>query len=85
MNRTELRAAVLQALSDVAPELDAATLRPERPIRDQIDIDSYDFLNVIVALHARLGVDVPERDYQALATLDGAVAYLADKLGLPQA
>lgn len=84
MNRTELRAAVLQALSDVAPELDAATLRPDRPIREQIDIDSYDFLNVIVALHARLGVDVPERDYQALATLDGAVVYLADRLGLPQ-
>jgi acyl carrier protein len=50
-----------------------------RPVdlRDQLDIDSMDFLNFVIALHERLGVDVPERDYPQLATFDGCVEYLA--------
>ena len=50
------------------PEGDYDRLKPDRPLRDQLDIDSYDFLNVIVALHERLGVDIPETDYQKLLT-----------------
>ena len=61
-------------------------LQPPREVglawlRDQLDIDSYDFLNVVVALHERLGVEIPEADYQKLLTLNGEVDYLAGKSG----
>jgi len=81
MTKDDIRAAVLDALSSVAPEGDYERLKPDRPLRDQLDIDSYDFLNVVVHLHDQLGVDIPEADYQQLGTLDATVAYLAAKLG----
>jgi acyl carrier protein len=71
-----LRTAVLEALLDVAPDVDAAALDAARPFREQFDFDSMDHLNFIVGLHRHLGVDVPETDYPQLATLDGCVAYL---------
>lgn len=52
-----------------------------RFVREQIDIDSFDFLNVIIRLHEVLGVEIPERDYAELTTLDGAVEYLARRSG----
>jgi acyl carrier protein len=72
----DLRAAVLRALGDVAPEADLAALRPDVPLREQLDLDSMDVLNFVVGLHAALGVDIPEADYPRLATLDGCVQYL---------
>jgi len=77
MNRADLQATVLRALASVAPEADTAALDPKKPIREELDIDSMDFLNFVVALHAALGVDVPERDYAKLATLDSCVNYLS--------
>lgn len=79
--RDELRAALLEVLAEVAPEVDAATLAPDAPLREQIDLDSFDFLTVVQRLHERLGVDIPERDYPALRTLDGGVDYLAKRCG----
>lgn len=81
MTKDEIKRAILDALAGVAPEGDYDRLKPDRPLRDQLDIDSYDFLNVIVALHERLGVDIPEADYQRLLTLNAAVDYLAGKVG----
>jgi acyl carrier protein len=81
MTKDDIRAAILDALSSVAPEGDYERLKPDRPLRDQLDIDSYDFLNVVVHLHDQLSVDIPEADYQKLGTLDATVAYLAAKLG----
>jgi len=75
-NRQDVQGAVLRALSSVAPEADPSTLDPKKPFREELDIDSMDFLNFVVALHAALGVDVPERDYAKLATLDSCVDYL---------
>jgi acyl carrier protein len=80
MSREEIRQVILDALAGVAPEGDYDRLKPDRPLRDQLDIDSYDFLNVILALHERLGVDIPEAEYQKLLTLNGAVDYLAAKV-----
>ena len=80
MNREQIRTAVTDALASVAPEADFETLNARRPLRDQLDIDSFDFLNVVLRLHERLGVDVPEADYTKLATLDGAIDYLAARL-----
>ena len=81
MTSEEIRQALLDALADIAPEGDYARLKPDLPLRAQLDIDSYDFLNVVVGLHERLGVEVPEADYQKLATLDSAVSYIAGRLG----
>lgn len=80
MTDEELRKLVLDALASVAPELDAATLLPDKSFRDQLDIDSMDFLNYVIALHEALGVDIPEADQPHLLSIDGAVAYLAGKL-----
>lgn len=81
MTKDQIRAAVLRNLSAIAPEADLDALDPRRDLRDQLDIDSVDFMNFVVALHQDLGVDVPEADYSKLASLDGCVAYLAGKMG----
>ena len=72
----EIRATLLRLLGDIAPEADMAALKPKVSLRDQLDIDSMDFLNFLIAVDAELGVDVPERDYPKLRTLDACVAYL---------
>jgi acyl carrier protein len=78
--RDEIQRALLAAITAVAPEADPSAIDRTRPIRDQLDIDSMDFLKIVVALHETLGVDVPERDYPKLATLDSSVAYLFARL-----
>jgi acyl carrier protein len=73
----DIRTRVLECLGKIAPEADLATLSPSVPFRDQLDIDSMDFLNFVIALDEALHVAVPEADYGALTTLDDCVAYLA--------
>ena len=80
MNETEIRARVLGAIKSIAPELEEGELRADRPLRDQVDLDSMDWLNVLVALHEKLHVDIPEADYGKLVTLDNLVGYLREKL-----
>jgi acyl carrier protein len=80
MTRDEIRTAVLQALTGVAPEIDVGVLQGDSAFRQEFDLDSMDFLNFVIALHDRLGVDVPEDEYVKLATLNGAVDYLVGKL-----
>ena len=77
MTRDEIRAQVLAALAAVVPELDPAELRPDRPLRDELDIDSMDFLNFTIGMHKAFGVEIPEQDYRKLATLDACVDYVA--------
>ena len=78
-SREEIKALVIDTLAAIAPEVDFATIAPDQPLREQVDIESFDFLNVIIRLHERLGVDIPEADYGQLATLDSTVDYLAKK------
>ncbi|MGZ3428419.1 MAG: acyl carrier protein [Polyangia bacterium] len=80
MTNTEIRERIVHELVAIAPEADAAALSPSLPLREQLDIDSFDFLHLVIALHDALGVEIPESDYAQLATLDGAVAYLAARL-----
>jgi acyl carrier protein len=75
-----LRAAFLDVLSSIAPEAASTPLDPQRSLRDQLDIDSVDLLNLMLGLHRRLGVDIPESDYAHLLDLDSAVRYLGAKL-----
>lgn len=77
----ELRAIVVAALGRVAPEVDASGLAPEADLREELEIDSMDVLNLAIALHEATGIEIPERDYAELATLARAVAYLRRRLG----
>ncbi len=67
---------MLEELARIAPEADLESLAPAGDLRDELDIDSMDHLNLMIALHRRLGVEIPERDYPRLLSLDAAVAYL---------
>ena len=80
MNIAEVRAGVLAELRRIAPELEAGELAPAKPLREQVDLDSMDWLNFIVALHERFKVEIPESDYARLGTLEQTVAYLGKKL-----
>jgi acyl carrier protein len=80
MTNDEIRASVLEVLARIAPELDPAELAPDANLRDQLDVDSMDFLNFVIGLHKAFGVEVPEADYRKLFTLDGCVNYLAAKI-----
>jgi acyl carrier protein len=71
---------VLGILAGLAPEMDVHTLKPDVRLRDQMDIDSMDFLNFLIAVDAELGVDIPEADYPKLATLNSIYSYLREKL-----
>lgn len=76
MDRIELARRVLQLLTEVAPDVDPATVVPGVNFRDQFDFDSMDTLNFAIALNRELGVEVPEADYAQLASLDKCVEYL---------
>ena len=79
METGEIRGAVREAIAAIAPETDVERIRPGEPLREQIDLDSMDWLNVVAALHDRFGVDIPEADYERLATLDSIVGYVASR------
>jgi len=76
MTETEAKAAIFEILGGIAPEADPATLAGDADLREALDLDSIDFMNFLVALHDRTGIDIPESDYALLRTLDSAVAYL---------
>lgn len=80
MNEEAIRRAVFETLRGIAPEVEPADLVADKPLRDQVDLDSMDWLNFLVGLHQSLQVDIPEGDYRKLRTLDDLMAYLANKL-----
>ena len=79
MTEADIKNAIFDGLRQVAPESDPAALRPDQKIRETLDIDSFDFLSFLIALHEKLGVEIPEADYGRLTTLDEMVRYLAPK------
>ena len=80
MTRDEIRHAVIEALTSIAPEIDPNTLQGNTALRQELDLDSMDFLNFIIALHGSIGVDIPETDYMKLGTIEDAVQYIERKL-----
>ena len=79
MTADDIRNVVVAALRRIAPEVDAAAIDGSANMREELDLDSMDFLNLVLAVHDRLGVEIPETDYPRLYTLDGAVSYLEAK------
>ena len=80
MQSIKLRNTVFAILQSIAPEIEPAQLDAAAPLREQIDLDSMDYLNFIVGMHEKLKVEIPESDYQRLVSLDDIVNYLQEKL-----
>lgn len=79
MTEAEVLGVLRDELQRLAPEIDFDTVDRTKPIQQEFDIDSMDFLNYVTAIHERLGVNVPEADYGKVATLRGALAYLTSR------
>lgn len=69
----EVKDLVLKILGDIAPEADLTSLKPDISLRDQLDIDSMDFLNFVIALHKSFNIEIPEADYPKYLTLSGCI------------
>lgn len=80
MTDADLTRLIVHELRKVAPEADLESLSPDQPIREAADIDSFDFLRVLIALGEATGVEVPEADYGKLSTLNGMVGYFSQRL-----
>lgn len=80
MNTTDVRSLVLRTLEQVAPDVDADALDSGADFREALDLDSMDILNLVIGLHDSTGIDIPERDYPQLVTVDACVAYLSERL-----
>lgn len=79
-DRVQLKATALQVLRGIAPEVEPDEIEPATPLRQQVDLDSMDWLNFLIGLHQRLGVNIPEADYAQLVTLDDVLDYLQARL-----
>ena len=76
MTRDEIQKAILDILSDIAPDEDLSGLKPDVPFRDQIEIDSMDFLDIVMELRKRYRIRIPEEDYPALGSMTSTLQYL---------
>jgi acyl carrier protein len=79
MTRDDITAVLVDELGRIAPEIDATGLDADADLREELDIDSMDFLNLVTGVGQRFKIDIPETDYLNLTTLRQAVAYLAQK------
>jgi len=76
MTQEDIRSAIINIITDIAPDEDLSKLKGDVRLREQIDLDSMDFLDIVMELRKRYNVEVPEADYMNLATLDSSVKYL---------
>ena len=82
MTKTDFRAAFLEELIRVAPDIDPDSVGDDDHIQDDLELDSMDVLNLVSALHGRFGVNIPEAEYDEIATPSLAAAYLARNTGV---
>jgi acyl carrier protein len=80
MTESQIKEIVMQALGNIAPEVDLHTIDPGKDLREQMDIDSVDFLNFVIGLHKELNIEIPDADVSKLTTFNGCVAYLTARL-----
>ncbi len=80
MSNQQVRDIILDIIATVAPDADLSQLKGDVRLRDQLDLDSMDFLDIVMELRKRHKVEVPKEDYPELATLDGCVSYLERRL-----
>jgi len=80
MTEAQIHETIVRVLGQIAPEADLSTLDPDADLREALNIDSFDHLNVLIGLHEALGVDIPEADYGQLTTLTQMMRYLAARI-----
>ena len=80
MTKDNCKKLVIDIIADIAPDEDLSTIKADVRLRDQLQLDSMDFLDIVMELRKRYSVEVPEADYGQLASLDSCVAYLTPKL-----
>ena len=76
MTRDEVRQVIISILKDIAPDEDVNSIEDDVVLREQIDLDSMDFLDIVMELRKRFNIEVPESDYQELASMDSCIQYL---------
>ncbi|MBI2515516.1 MAG: acyl carrier protein [Opitutae bacterium] len=79
MTKDACKKLVIDIISDIAPDEDLSNIKPEVRLRDQLQLDSMDFLDIVMELRKRHGIEVPEADYMQLASLDSCAEYLTPK------
>jgi len=80
MTKEQIKDKILEIIAQIMPDEDLGNLKGDIPIREQVELDSMDFLDLIMELRKRYGIEVPEDDYVHLDTLDGSVAYLEPRM-----
>ncbi|MBU0729376.1 MAG: acyl carrier protein [Proteobacteria bacterium] len=80
MTRDEIKDVILEIIEDIDEEAETAGLEEDEPLRDQLDLDSMDFLDIVMELRKRYKLQIPEADYPELATLQSCVNYLEPRL-----
>ncbi len=79
MNTEILHQTIVVLLQQIAPDTTPATLKLEEKIRETLNIDSFDFLQFVIALHEKTGVEIPEEDYGKINTIQNAIEYIQNK------
>ena len=80
MTRDEIKDVILEIIADIDEDAEMDDLNPDEPLRDQLDLDSMDFLDIVMELRKRYKLQIPEEEYPELATLNSCVNYLEPKL-----
>jgi acyl carrier protein len=80
MTKEEISKAIINIINDILPEGDCSEVNPDERLRDQLDLDSMDFLDIVMELRKQYGVEVPEEEYPKLATLNSCIEYLEPKM-----
>ena len=80
MTRDEIKDLILEIIEDIDEDAEFDDLDPDQPLRDQLDLDSMDFLDIVMELRKRYKLQIPEEEYPELATLTSCVNYLEPKL-----
>ncbi len=79
MTKDDIKKIVLEIIEEIAPDEDLADVKPDVRLRDQLDLDSMDFLDIVMELRKQHSIEVPEEEYQELASLDSCANYLLPK------
>ena len=79
MTYNDVKEIVKNIISNIAPDEDLSTLKSGVPLRDQLELDSMDFLDIVMELRKQHNIEVPEADYPKLASLDSCAEYLLPK------
>ncbi|MDR2168673.1 MAG: acyl carrier protein [Planctomycetaceae bacterium] len=80
MTESEIRKAVLDILSEISPDEDFTSLKDDVSFREQFEMDSMDFLDIVLELRKRFKIQIPEEDYPKLDNMNSAVQYLTPLL-----